>query len=256
MGNVNTSIENGIATIELSTPGKKNALNQTSWTGLRDIARSLSENKDVRVVIIKGNNGDFSSGADLSDPEELTLNGLTRMRIIGDSILEVQKIAKPTIAQVEGVAVGAGMGLALACDLVIASKDARFCQIFVKRGLSVDGGSSWILPRLIGLQKSKELAFFGDMLSADDAFKLGIVNKVVDKEEINGAVEEWAQKLSSAPTFAISLAKSLINTSFSVSYDQALENEAIAQSLVFTTSDFAEAMSAFIQRRDPIFKGF
>ncbi len=255
MSAIYLEIKDSVGYITLSNPGKKNAMNHQSWLSLRKLAREVSEDPQVRCVVIQGEGSDFCSGADLSDAESLTLNGLARMRTIGETILSIQRIHKPTIAKVAGVSVGAGMGIALACDLVVASQDARFSQIFAKRGLAVDGGSSWLIPRLVGLQKAKELAFFGEIIGAGDAFRIGLVNRVLANEELDGFVEGWARKLATGPTLALSLSKTLINNAFATSFEQALEDEARSQALVFTTEDCAEAIGAFLSRREPIFKG-
>jgi 2-(1,2-epoxy-1,2-dihydrophenyl)acetyl-CoA isomerase len=177
------------------------------------------------------------------------------MRYIGDIMLRLHRLPKPTLAKVDGVAVGVGLGVALACDLVVASDRARFSEIFSKRGLALDGGNSWILPRMIGLQKAKELAFFGDMVSADEAERIGLINKVVPVEQLDAVAGEWARRLAGGPTVALSLSKRLLNASFGSSYDEALEDEGRCQHLLFTTHDMQEAMMAYHERREPRFAG-
>jgi 2-(1,2-epoxy-1,2-dihydrophenyl)acetyl-CoA isomerase len=164
-------------------------------------------------------------------------------------------LSQPTIAKVRGVAAGVGMSIALGCDLVVASDTARFSEIFARRGLSLDGGSSWLLPRLIGLHKAKELALFADVIDAQDALAFGIVNRVVPDAELDGFVDDWAARLAAGPPVALALTKRMLNRSFEQSFEQALEDESRSQSVNFATKDTTEAMAAFIEKRDPTFRG-
>jgi enoyl-CoA hydratase/carnithine racemase len=151
--------------------------------------------------------------------------------------------------------VGAGCNMALACDLVVASDDARFCEIFSRRGLSLDFGGSWLLPRLVGLHRAKELSYFGDMVSAQLAVELGLINRVVPAAELDGFSLGWAQRLAAGPPAAVSMTKSMLNRSFELSLGQALDDEAQAQAINFSSQDAAEGMAAFIERRQPRFQG-
>ncbi|MHB8467339.1 MAG: enoyl-CoA hydratase/isomerase family protein [Acidimicrobiales bacterium] len=248
----------GVVTVTLNRPEKKNAVNRQSWVELLAVLQRVAEDPADRALVITGAAGNFCSGADLTDPGGAigaTLPAVSAMRVIADALLRLHRLPKPTLAKVDGVAVGIGLSMALGCDLVIASDRARFSEIFPKRGLAVDGGSSWLLPRIIGLQKAKELAFFGEIISAADAASLGLVNRVVPVDELDKATDEWAARLASGPTLALSLTKSLMNNAFSISLDQALEDEARSQHITFSTEDTAEAMRAFAQKRDPTFKG-
>jgi 2-(1,2-epoxy-1,2-dihydrophenyl)acetyl-CoA isomerase len=177
------------------------------------------------------------------------------MRALGDVALRLHRFPKPTIAKVGGVAAGAGMSLAIGCDLVVASESARFSQIFSKRGLSVDFGASWLLPRLIGLHRAKELAFFADILSSAEAAEFGLVNRVVPDDELDAFVDGWARRLAEGPPIALSLTKGMLNNSLMVSMEQALEDEARSQAVNFASKDTREALNAFAEKRSPIFKG-
>ncbi len=177
------------------------------------------------------------------------------MRALGQVALRLHQIPKPTIAKVGGVAAGAGMSMALGRDLVVASASARFSQIFTERGLSVDFGASWLLPRLIGLHRAKELAFFADILTAEEAVSFGVVNRVVPDAELDGFVDEWARRLAAGPPLALSLTKSMLNNSLGLSFDQSLEKETRSQAFNFGTEDTAEAIRAFVEKRDPEFRG-
>src|SRR6202011_1940849 len=154
-----------------------------------------------------------------------------------------------------GVAAGAGCNMALGCDLIVASDEARFSEIFARRGLSIDFGGSWLLPRLVGLHKAKELALLADIISAKEAAEMGIVNRVVLPKELDGFVAGCAQRLAAGPPVALSMTKTMLNNSFSVSFDQAVEDEARAQTVNLGTDDAAEAMEASTQRREPRFQG-
>ncbi|HLX87591.1 MAG TPA: enoyl-CoA hydratase-related protein, partial [Acidimicrobiales bacterium] len=152
-------------------------------------------------------------------------------------------------------AAGAGCSMALQCDLVVASDNSRFSEIFSKRGLSLDGGSSWLLPRLVGMHKAKELAFFAETLSGAEAAGIGLVNRVVPDDELDAFVDDWARRLADGPPLALSMTKRLLHGSAVVSMAQALEDEARSQTVNFGTADTAEAMRAFAEKRDPHFEG-
>src|ERR1700736_4501060 len=170
----------GVVTVTLNRPHKKNAITLRLLEELDATLDAVSRDPADRVLVLTGTGGDFSSGADLTDRGSIGSGPaspfLLHMRRMADTILRVHRFSKPTIAAVDGVAVGMGMNIALGCDLVIASDRARFSEIFPRRGMAIDGGGSWILPRLVGLHKAKELAFFGDMVPANDAAAMGLVN--------------------------------------------------------------------------------
>jgi 2-(1,2-epoxy-1,2-dihydrophenyl)acetyl-CoA isomerase len=174
---------------------------------------------------------------------------------LGDVALRLHRIPKPTIAKVGGVAAGAGMSMALGCDLVVASDTARFSQIFSKRGLSIDFGASWLLPRLIGLHRAKELAFFADIIDAHEAEAFGLVNRVVPADQLDGLVDDWAARLAAGPPLALSMTKTMLNASLGLSMDQALEEETRSQAVNFATADTTEALTAFLEKRQPRFEG-
>ncbi len=247
--------DRGIVTVTLNRPEKKNAANGQMWDDLLAVFAEIAETDSDRVVVMTGAGGAFCSGADLSDTSALTRNGLSRMRHIGSVALALHRLAKPTIAKVGGVAAGAGANLAFGCDLIVASDEARFSEIFSRRGLSVDFGGSWLLPRLIGLHKAKELAFFADVIPAAEAERLGLVNRVVPAAELDVFVDDWATRLADGPPLALSMTKTMLNNSLMVSMDQALEDEARSQAVNFATKDFTEAVTAFIERRAPSFEG-
>jgi 2-(1,2-epoxy-1,2-dihydrophenyl)acetyl-CoA isomerase len=231
----------------------------------RELAQLLGEiadTPDIRVVVLTGAGDAFSSGADLT-PEKDDVgfgrgglgNTMHNMRRLGRLVMSVHALPQPTIAAVNGVAVGAGCNLALGCDLIIAADTARFSEIFSRRGLSIDGGGSWLLPRLIGLHKAKELAFLAEIISAEEAERFGLVNRVVPAGDLNKVVTEIAQKIAAQPPIQISITKKLLNQSLSVSMADAVEFEDVAQALAFSSKDTAEAMKAFMEKREPNFTG-
>ena len=250
----------GVAVLTLNRPEKKNAVSGTMWRELEVVLNEVAENAEDRVLVVTGAGDGFCSGQDLMDErnsKDFSGSGgaLRSMRRVGRIALALHEMPKPTIAAVNGVAAGAGANLALGCDLVIAGASARFSQIFTKRGLNVDFGGSWLLPRLVGLHKAKELVLLGDMLDAAAAERFGFVNRVVPDESLMSEVLEIAARLAAGPPLALSMAKRMLNQSFEQSMAQSLEAEAVAQTVAFNSADVAEAMDAFVNKRDPNFIG-
>jgi len=249
----------GVVTVTLNRPERKNAGNAQMWRELIDTFRGVAHDPDVRVVVLTGAGGAFCSGADIADPSGVSGNPqdphIVRMRFFGEVMLALHDIPKPTIAKIRGIAAGAGLSLALGCDLTVAAEDARLSEIFAKRGLSVDGGSSWLLPRLVGLHRAKELAFFADILSAKEAVEIGLINRVVPDAELDAFVEDWARRLAQGPPLALAMTKELLDNAGSVTMAQALQDEARCQTVNFSSEDTVEAMRAFRDKREPQFKG-
>ena len=244
----------GVVTITLDRPARKNAVNVEMQRELRDALRELRPDTDVRCVVLTGAGGEFCSGADLGG-EGAGKHPLAAMRDTADLVLALHDLPHPTIAKVRGVAVGLGCNLALGCDLVVASENARFSQIFARRGLAVDGGGSYLLPRLVGLHRAKELVLLADIVPAATAAEMGLVNRVLPDAELDAFVDDWARRLSSGPPIALALSKSLLNQGLALSMAQALEAEAHAQAVNFATQDTTEAFTAFFEKRDPTFRG-
>jgi enoyl-CoA hydratase/carnithine racemase len=247
----------GIVTVTFDRPAVKNAVNEVMWDELLEVGRGLLDDAAARCVVLTGAGGDFCSGADLSggDANPTRRSGLARMERIHDVVRTLHELPMPTIAKVRGVAAGVGLNIALGCDLVVASDDARFSEIFARRGLSLDGGGSWLLPRLIGLHKAKELALFAEVIDAPEALRLGIVNRVLPGEELDGFVDGWAARLAAGPPIALSMTKRMLNRAFEQSFEQALEDESRSQAINFGTKDTAEALLAFVEKRTPTFHG-
>jgi 2-(1,2-epoxy-1,2-dihydrophenyl)acetyl-CoA isomerase len=257
METLNVSRENGIVTVTLDRAAKKNAMSGTMFDELLAVFREIADSDDDRVVVITGANGEFCSGADLTPaPGARTKHQLAAMRHVGDVALALHRLPQPTIAKVRGVAVGAGCNLALGCDLVVAGDSARFSQIFARRGLSLDFGGSWLLPRRVGLHKAKELALFADIIDAAEAERIGLVNRVVADDDLDAFVDEWAARLAAGPPIALAQTKHLLNNAMAVTMEEALDDEGMAQTVnIAGTNDTTEAFLAFAEKRSPKFQG-
>ena len=247
--------DGAVVTVTLNRPEKKNAVTTDKWRQLADTFTEIGRRTEDRVVVVTGAGDAFCSGADLTDPTALELHGLVRMRLIDQAAAALHRLPKPVIAKVNGVAAGAGCNLALGCDLIVASDRARFSEIFSARGLSLDFGGSWLLPRLIGLHKAKELAFFAEVISAEEAERFGIVNRVVPADELDAFVDDWARRLAAGPPLALSSTKSMLNNSVGPSFEHAIDVEAAVQTVNFGSEDVAEALRAFLEKRSPAFRG-
>lgn len=258
MADLEVTHADGIATVTINRPQRKNAVTGDMWAELATIFRALAADSGVRCVVITGAGGEFCSGADLSarSASGKQVHQLAAMRHVNDAALSLHRMPQPTIAKVRGVAVGAGCNLALGCDLVVAGETARFSEIFAKRGLSLDFGGSWLLPRRVGLHRAKELALFGDIIGASEARDLGLVNRVLPEAELDSFVDAWARRLAAGPPIALALTKRMLNNAMNVTMEEALDDEGAAQTVNFGTKDTLEAMEAFVQKREPRFKGY
>jgi len=256
--------EGGLVTVMFNRPERKNALSAENWNDLDRVLTEVALDPGARALLLTGAGGNFSSGADLGGGGEPGISGLTgrpqqaplhEMRWIGELINRLHRLPKPTLAAVDGVAVGVGLGLALACDLIVASDRARFSEIFVKRGLALDGGTSWSLPHHVGMRRAKQLAYFGDIVDAATALEWGLVNEVVPADDLPTVAREWGQRLAKGPTTALSLIKRMLEEGAGSTFEQATEGEARAQQIIVGTDDLTEGLTAFIERREPNFTG-
>jgi 2-(1,2-epoxy-1,2-dihydrophenyl)acetyl-CoA isomerase len=246
--------DNGVVTVTMNRPEKKNAANGAMWAELRATWTEIALDPAVRCVVMTGAGDAFCSGADLAG-QRSDMHQLQAMNMIHMTVEALHMIMVPVIAKVNGVAAGAGCNMALACDLIVASDRARFSEIFAKRGLTVDFGGTWILPRLVGLHKAKELAFFADVISAAEAAEMGLVNKLVPHDQLDDAVADWADRLAAAAPLAIAMTKRLLNHNATADRPAAIDAEGLAQTVNFATEDTSEAVSAFLEKREPVFKG-
>lgn len=247
--------ENGVVTLTLNRPQVRNAVSFPMWEGLRRVFQEVRETDSDRVLVVTGAGGSFCAGADLAGDGSAPRLSLNAMHTVSAAALALHEVSKPAIAKVRGDAVGAGMNLALGCDLIVAAEGARFSEIFARRSLSVDFGGTWLLPRLVGLHKAKELALFGDIISAKEAEGMGIVNRVVPDGELDDFVAAWADRLAAGPPLALQLTKRMLTNSSSHSFAEALDYEAAAQSVNFASDDTREGIVAFLEKRPPNFRG-
>jgi enoyl-CoA hydratase/carnithine racemase len=243
----------GIRTLTLNRPHRKNAINVALWMQLRDALQDAAHDRGVRALVITGAGGAFCSGADIAGGDDT--HPTYKLRRLTDVALALHELPMPTIAKVTGFAVGAGWNLALGCDLVVATPESRFSQIFSKRGLSLDLGGSWLLPKLIGLQQAKRLALLAETISADEAQALNLVTWVVPAAEIDAFVDDLGARLAAGPPIALGQIKALLNEGAGGTLREALANEARAQGVNFATADAPEAYAAFAQKREPSFTG-
>ena len=244
--------QDDVVTITLDRPKVKNAMPMQGWAELRDAFRSVRQGAD-RVLVLTGSGSDFCAGADLGGPATGD-HHLVDMKIVSDMCIALYRLPIPTVARVDGVAVGAGMNLALACDFVVATSRSRFSEIFVNRALSVDCGGSWLLPRLIGIHRAKELVLLGDVIDAAQAREIGLIRTVVEQPDLDAAVGELVDRLAAGPSMAISQSKQLLNNAFDVTLEHALDGEARAQTVNNASDDAAEALDAFLHKRPNDFR--
>jgi 2-(1,2-epoxy-1,2-dihydrophenyl)acetyl-CoA isomerase len=243
-----------VLTLTLNRPRRKNALNADLWAALREALTAAGNDPSVRALVITGAGGAFCAGADLSGGGTAG-HPLDRMRGVNEVALLLHDLPIPVVAKVVGVAVGAGWNLALGCDLVVATPQSRFSQIFARRGLSLDFGGSWLLPKLVGLQQAKRLALLAEMIDAEEAHRLGLVTWVVAAEEIDGFVTDLGKRLAAAPPVALAQSKALLNEGADRTMRDALASEARAQVVNFATADAPAAFAAFNNKTEPVFTG-
>ncbi|MEU9862950.1 enoyl-CoA hydratase-related protein [Streptomyces sp. NPDC047971] len=255
------SVGNGVSWITLNRP---EAMNAVTWDQRERIITLLGEataDPGVRAVVLTATGRGFCAGADLRGAPaaagERVAGDVARTIRLGAQrfIGAVMDCEKPVIAAVNGTAAGIGAHLAFACDLVLAAEPARFIEVFVRRGLVPDGGGAYLLPRLIGPQRAKELMFFGDAVTAQEARELGLVNRVVPAEELEKTAREWAERLAQGPTRALALTKQLVNASLDVDRSAAFAAEAAAQEINMTTRDANEGVASFVERRTARYEG-
>ncbi|MGW8351197.1 enoyl-CoA hydratase/isomerase family protein [Streptomyces wedmorensis] len=238
-------------------------MNAVTWDQRERIIALLADasaDPDVRAVVVTATGRGFCAGADLRGAPaagERVAGDVARMIRLGAQrfIGAVMDCEKPVVAAVNGTAAGIGAHLAFACDLVIAADSARFIEVFVRRGLVPDGGGAYLLPRLIGPRRAKELMFFGDAVGAADAKDLGLVNRVVPAADLEKTAREWAERLAQGPTRALALTKQLVNTSLDSDRATAFAAEATAQELNMTTRDAQEGVASFVERREARYEG-
>jgi 2-(1,2-epoxy-1,2-dihydrophenyl)acetyl-CoA isomerase len=250
-------IEDGIATITLNDPKSMNALSDELFTELSEATDIVASDADVKVVVLTGSGKAFCAGGDLKKLSEgfTTVEGYEYMKGFHNWVKKWMNMEKPVIAAVNGFAVGAGFCIATLCDMIYASEKAKFGQAFVNVGLIPDLAGMYTLPRLVGLQRAKELIFTGKTIDVNEAYSMGIVNKITKHDELEEEVNKLANKLKKGPSVAIGMAKTVANQSINMTLDQLLELESNSQAQCFQTEDHKIALKAFFNKEKPVFKG-
>lgn len=254
---ITTNDRGPVRWMTLSSPGRRNAVPSEGWAELA-AALEAFEQAESRVLVIVGAGEDFCAGADL-DPlggrDQGVMASHRRMKMVAEAATRLHRLTKPTVAAVDGVAVGAGLNLALGCDVVIATTRARFSEIFVRRGLTVDFGGTWLLPRIVGLQRAKEMALTGRIVDAREAKRIGLCLELVEPSELAGRAAELAESFLAGAPIAQSFAKQGIDSAWEVSFEEAVGWEGQSQSICLNTEDFGEGVAAFLEKRPPEFRG-
>lgn len=255
--------KDGIATITLNEPDRMNALSEDLQRALLDHLKELNDPEDTpRCLVIEGSGDVFSAGGDLEAIkriQEFDQSPDVPVRYVEELshrfIMELVRFPVPTIAKVDGMAVGAGANVAIACDLQLASDEASIGFLFRKVGLSIDSATSYLLPRLVGLNVAKELVYTGEVIDADRALDLGLFNHVYDSDEYDEQADAMIEKIASGPTVALRHSKRLLETGTRKSLEEALRDESANQGMIFETDDHQEGVEAFFDGRDPDFYG-
>ncbi|MGW3217303.1 enoyl-CoA hydratase/isomerase family protein [Streptomyces parvus] len=255
------ALDGGVSWITLNRPEAMNAVTWDQRERIIALLTDASADPAVRAVVLTATGRGFCAGADLrgapAQARERVPGDVSRTIRLGAQrlIAAVLDCEKPVIAAVNGTAAGIGAHLAFACDLVLAADTAKFIEVFVRRGLVPDGGGAYLLPRLVGPQRAKELMFFGDALTAADAERMGLVNRTVPEGELASLAAAWAGRLAAGPTRAVALTKQLVNASLDGDRAAAFVAEAAAQEINMTTRDADEGVAAFVERRTPEYRG-
>lgn len=258
---ITVTTDHGVCVITLDRPQVLNACNDAMTRELNEAVKAASRDDAVRCLVITGAGRAFCSGQDLADLQDKYRSG--DVPVLGERlrtdynplIRRLAELDKPVIAAVNGVAAGAGCSLALAADLRVASDKASFIEVFINVGLVPDSGSTWFLPKLVGLAKAMEMCCTGEKIGAEEALRLGIVSKVVPHEELMTATMELARKLAAAPTRAVGLTKRLLYAAAANDLPAQLEAEAYAQETAGRTRDHREGVLAFLEKRKAAFEG-
>jgi 2-(1,2-epoxy-1,2-dihydrophenyl)acetyl-CoA isomerase len=247
-----------VATITLNRPAARNALDLVMRRELLAALDEVESDEAARVLVVTGAGEHFCAGGDVKSMRErrhTAAEGRARVEMLNRMVLRLVDFPRPTIAVVDGYAVGAGCNLALCCDLVVASERAKFGELFWKIGLVPDGGGTWLLPRMIGLARAKELIFTADVIDAAEAARIGLVNRVVPVAELAGAGRALAEKIAAGPPNVLRMAKHMVNRAASSDLVAALDLEAFSQGLAISSEDHQEGLQAFFDKRPPRFTG-
>jgi 2-(1,2-epoxy-1,2-dihydrophenyl)acetyl-CoA isomerase len=252
---VGYEVENGVAWIRLNRPDRLNAVNRELRSALVDAVRRAERDESARAVVVTGSGRGFCAGADVREFGDRE-GGVADIRGEYETMLgRLHGMPKPTIAALNGVAAGIGASLALSCDMRYAVPEASFVEAFVKIGLTVDGGATWLLPRLIGSGRALEMMYTGDPLGAEEAERLGLVNRVVAADELEPAVRALAERLAAGPANALAAIKRSVNYATHSTLEEAMEFEFHLQAVQMRYEDFREGVTAFLEKRQPKFGG-
>jgi 2-(1,2-epoxy-1,2-dihydrophenyl)acetyl-CoA isomerase len=255
-------VEDGIARLTLNKPEKLNALSWSSWAEIEDALKHAEDDDATRVIVITGTGRGFTAGTDLTTTLEADdwsarpfagREEQMRSRFLANA--QVYHCRKPTIAAVNGVAAGAGLSLALACDIRIAAEAARFSAIFVKRAIVADTGATWFLPRIVGMENALKMLYTGKIVESDEALAMGLVSEVLPTDEFAARVTQLANEIATGPSVAIELMKRLAHESLEKSLEVQIEHEQFLQQITHATEDVQEGRQSFLEKRDPVFKG-
>jgi 2-(1,2-epoxy-1,2-dihydrophenyl)acetyl-CoA isomerase len=249
--------KDGILTITLNRPEVYNALNDDITFELQDAFKAAAKDEQVRVVVLTGEGKAFCSGQDLKDAAGKGQRSFKESleKRYNPIIRAMRNLPKPVIGKLNGVAAGAGCSLALACDIIIASEQATLIEVFINIGLVPDSGSSYFLPRLVGMAKAFELCSMGNRVGAAEAVQMGLINRAVPADQLDEAVNVYTQYFANAPTKSIGLIKKMLNKSINSTLDDMLEYEAYCQEIAGASSDYKEGVQAFLEKRKPSFTG-
>ncbi len=255
-------LDGSVLRLTLDRPEKRNAVDDTIMVGLADAIDAAGRDEAVRVVVLAGNGDHFCGGADIvarnAPGGERPRVGSVQRRVRSTAhrlIPLVMATQTPIVCRVQGWAAGIGFQLAVAADVTVAADDARFWQPFTERGFTPDSGATWLLPRLVGIVRARELLLLGRALEGAEAAAWGLIHRAVPAEQLDGAVEEVTERLASGPTVALGLTKWLLAAGQSEPLEAQLQNEAFALELSSRSEDFREGMQAFIEKRPPGFRG-
>ena len=249
-------VKDGVATVTLNRPDVYNALNDEITFELQDALKACAKDAAVRVVVLTGAGKAFCSGQDLKASAGQKRSFLDSLHKRYNPIIRAMRtLPKPILCRLNGVAAGAGCSLALASDMIIASEEATLIEVFINIGLVPDSGSSYFLPRLVGMSKAFELCTMGNKVKAQEALQLGLVTKVVSADQLDAAVKEYTDYFAKAPTKAIGIIKKMLNKAATSDLDEMLDYEAYCQETAGSTYDHQEGVNAFLEKRKPIFLG-